>query len=60
MASVLVNFNQGKTLDRVQQARLGETAPDTIGDIWSYVQFKNAVEIGEVVRDLPNLSLIHI
>lgn len=57
MASVLVNFNQGKTLDRVQQARLGETAPDTIGDIWSYVQFKNAVEIGEVVRDATHTNL---
>ena len=57
MASVLINFNQGKTLDRVQQARLGETAPDSIGDIWSYVQFRQAVDIGQVVRDAQQTDL---
>lgn len=51
MADVLIDFNEGRKLHRVQQARLGELATDDIGNTWSYVQFRQAVNIGEVVRD---------
>lgn len=51
MADVLIDFNEGRQLHRVQQARLGELATDDIGNTWSYVQFREAVNIGDVVRD---------
>lgn len=58
MADVLIDFNEGRQLHRVQQARLGELATDDIGNTWSYVQFRQAVSIGDVVRDAKHPELV--
>lgn len=59
MADVLIDFNEGRKLHRVQQARLGELATDDLGNTWSYVQFREAVNIGEVVRDAKHADLVN-
>ena len=58
MANVMIDFEEGRQLHRVQQHRLGEIAEDSIGNTWSYVQFRGEVGIGEVVRDAVHSDLI--
>ncbi len=57
MADVLIDFEEGRQLHTVQQQRLGELATDSIGNTWSYVEFREAVQIGEVVRDAEHADI---
>ena len=56
--SLTLNFRDGNKRTKDQKLRLGVTAYDNFDDRWSYVQFREAVEFGDVVVDTPHTSLI--
>lgn len=56
--SLTLNFGDGNKRTKDQKLRLGVTAHDDFQDRWSYVQFRTAVELGDVVVDTPHTSLL--
>lgn len=56
--SLTLNFKDGNKRTKDQKLRLGVTAYDDFEDRWSYVQFREAVEFGDVVVDTPSTNLI--
>ena len=56
--SLTLNFKDGNRRTKDQKLRLGVTAYDDFDDRWSYVQFREDVEFGDVVIDTPHTSLV--
>ena len=47
----MMGFDEGKGISVEQKFALGQIGQDRIGNRWSYVQFTDAVEVGEWVAD---------
>ena len=58
MADVMIEFQDTRKLHDVQEHALGYVGRDGIGQKWSYVQFREVVDVGERVRDSVHTDLI--
>ena len=58
MAEIMVNFENARSLHRVQEHRLGDWAFNADGDEYSYVQFMEAISVGHYVRDAVPSDLV--